>query len=336
MSDSTPLPPGQQRVAPGKWPWVGERQAGPGPENWILEIAGRVARPRTFTLDDLAELDLVERAIDIHCVTRWSKLGVRFDGVLLSSLVKLVEPAPDAAFVSFVARSARAHSTSLPLAEALELGAMVALGCEGAPLPADHGGPIRMVVPGRYFYKSLKWLARIDFLAEDRLGYWEAEAGYHNRADPWREERYLAADLSKQQVARLLAARDFSGEALRSIDCRGRSLPGLLARGAILRDADFRQAELAGANFDGANLANAHFQDADLRGVSFVGADLEGTNFSGADLRGANLLEASLFGASFVEGDRRATVDDATRFPPTAHEFLTPEQADFLQQRPQR
>jgi hypothetical protein len=264
-------------------------------------------------------------------VTRWSKLGVRFGGVPLAKLVELVEPAPDVAFVSFIARSPRAHSTSVPLAEALELGAMAALSCEGAPLTTDHGGPIRMVVPGRYFYKSLKWLTRIEFLVEDRLGYWEAEAGYHNHADPWREERYLAPDLSKQEVARLLAARDFSGQSLRSIDCQGRNLSGLAARGAILRDADFRRANVSRANFDGANLANAHFQDADLHGTSFVGADLEGTNFSGADLSQANLLDASLFGASFVEPGREAKIDAGTRLPPSAIEFLTPEQAAFVQ-----
>jgi DMSO/TMAO reductase YedYZ molybdopterin-dependent catalytic subunit len=327
---SPQLPPGQQLVAAGKWPWVGERQAAPGPAEWTLELAGKIARPGRLSLGELAALGEVDRTIDIHCVTRWSKLGVSFRGVLLERIVERVQPAGDVAFVSFVARSPRAHSTSVPLAEALELGTMIALGCEGGPLPADHGGPIRSVVPGRYFYKSLKWLEQIEFLVEDRLGYWEAEAGYHNHADPWREERYLAPDLSKQQVAKLLAARDFSGQALRSIDCRGRNLPGLLARGAILRNADFRQADLTGANFDGANLANAHLEEADLRGASFVGADLEGTNFSGADLRGANLLEASLFGASFVEGERRAKLDASTRLPATAREYLTPEQVEFL------
>jgi len=326
------LPPGQQLVAPGKWPWVGERQPGPGPDAWTLEVAGLVARPGQFTLTELAALESHEQVVDIHCVTRWSKLGVCFAGVSLAALVRAVEPSDDAKFVSFVARSARQHSTSLPLADALDLGAMLALSCEGAPLSSDHGGPLRIVVPGRYFYKSLKWLARIEFLAVDRLGYWEAEAGYHNHADPWREERYLAADLNKQQVAALLAAKDFSSQSLRSIDCQGRRLAGLQARGAILRDADFRGADLTGSCFDGANLTNAHFQGANLRGASFVASDLEGVSFQGADLRGANLSQASLFGASFIEGEQQAILDAGTQIPEAAVDVLTPEQAQFLRE----
>lgn len=324
------LPPGQQLVAPGKWPWVGERQPGPGPEAWTLDVAGLVARPGRFTLTELAALETHEQVVDIHCVTRWSKLGVRFAGISLAALVRAVKPSHDAKFVSFVARSPRQHSTSLPLTDALELGSMLALTCEGTPLSSDHGGPLRMVVPGRYFYKSLKWLERIEFLAVDRLGYWEAEAGYHNHADPWREERYLAADLNKQQVATLLAAKDFSGQSLRSIDCQGRNLAGLQARGAILRDADFRGADLTGACFDGANLTNAHFQGANLRASSFLASDLEGVSFHGADLRGANLTRASFFGASFVEGDQRAVLDSHTQIPESALDVLTPEQAQFL------
>ncbi len=80
---------------------------------------------------------------------------------------------------------------------------MIVWSVEGQSLTSEHGGPLRMIVPGRYLYKSLKWLTRIELLEIDRLGYWEAEAGYHNHADPWREERYLAPELTKQQVAAL-------------------------------------------------------------------------------------------------------------------------------------
>ena len=115
-----PLPPGQQWAASGKWPLVGERTPRHDDSPWTLTIAGAVARPFSCTLDELSSLSQQEQAIDIHCVTRWSRPEVRFSGVMLSALLDRAQPAPAARFVSFVARSARAHSTSLPLADALE------------------------------------------------------------------------------------------------------------------------------------------------------------------------------------------------------------------------
>src|SRR5207253_4685606 len=144
----------------------------------------------------------------------------RFTAAPLARLLEESHPLPEPRFVSFVARSERNHSTSLPLAGLLELDAPIALEHEGEPLESGHGGPVRMVVPGRYFYKSVKWLERIDALVEDRLGYWEAEAGYHNTGDPWREERYMAPNLDRRLLQRALAARDFSGLDLRSVDAR--------------------------------------------------------------------------------------------------------------------
>ena len=336
------LPPGQQLAAPGKWPLVGERAPrgatpdGIPPANaepWRVSIAGQVERQCAYQLDELRSLGTVRQAIDIHCVTRWSKLAVEFVGVPLATLVAQACPTTEARYVSFVARSERDHSTSLPLSEALSLGALVALEAEGRPLPVEHGGPVRMIVPGRYFYKSLKWLERIELLASDRLGYWEREAGYHNRADAWREERYLAPALSKREMAAVLATRDFSNRDLRSIDARGHDLTGLIARGALLRDADFRDCLLRAACFDGANLANAHLQGADLRGASFVSADLEGTDFISADLRGADLRGASLFGATFRgDGDSSspAVLDGTTLIDATSLEQLTPLEAEHV------
>ena len=164
-------------------------------------IGGLVEVPRVLALTELAALSRVERIVDIHCVTRWSKPAVRFGGVLLADLLSHAPPKPAARFVSFVSRSERSHSTSLVLAHAISLETLIALSCEGQPLAAEHGGPVRVVVPGRYFYKSLKWLAGVELLAEDRLGYWEATAGYHNHADPWQEQRYIAPGLTKQQAA---------------------------------------------------------------------------------------------------------------------------------------
>lgn len=330
------LPPGQQLVAAGKWPLVGERTARDSSEPWNVRVVGLVDSPRVFSLAELRALPRVERTVDIHCVTRWSKPAVRFGGVLLADLLSHARPQSAARFVSFISRSERDHSTSLVLAEALPLDTLVALSCEGQSLSAEHGGPVRVVVPGRYFYKSLKWLAGIELLADDRLGFWEATAGYHNHADPWREERYIAPGLTKQEAAAILAIRDWSGRDLLSIDAGGRELRGLIAKRALLRNADFRGCDLREAAFCEANLSNAHFQGADLRRASFAGADCEGADFSGADLRGADFSAASLFGATFcgeVSGEEDvpgAILDATTRIDAAAIEQLTPRQQEFI------
>lgn len=330
------LPPGQQLAAPGKWPAIGERVPASGGA-WRLIVCGEVERPLNLDLAELQALPQVHQTIDIHCVTRWSKLDVEFAGVPLDALLELARPNEAAQYISFVARSLRSHSTSLPLEDARRLKSLVALEAEGRPLEEVHGGPLRVVVPGRYFYKSLKWVERIELLAQDRLGYWESEAGYHNGADPWLEERFLAASLTRQQMAAALAGRDFSGRELRSIDARGRDLAGLVARDALLRNADFRDCRLHQARFDGANLSNAHFERADLRGASFVTADVEGANFAGADLSGANFAGASLVGASFGAAEAQASgpqfaarIDRSTRFDATSLDQLVPVEAKFV------
>jgi hypothetical protein len=271
-------------------------------------------------------LPQVTRKIDIHCVTRWSLLDAEFRGITLESLLARAEPSAEARFISFVAHSPRGHSTSLPLADARRLEVLIALDFAGQPIPSEHGGPVRGITPGRYFYKSVKWLTRIELLAEDRLGYWEASAGYHNRADPWLEERFVASGLSKQEATRILAERDLSGRELLSLDGSERDLTGLKARGAILRNANFRGSRLVGADFTGANLSNARFVCADLREAQLIGADLEGADFSGCDLRGADLRGASLFGATFFDPAQpespAAVFDSATRIDASALEAL--------------
>jgi DMSO/TMAO reductase YedYZ molybdopterin-dependent catalytic subunit len=330
------LPPHQQLAAPGKWPFVGERSPADRTDPWQVSVTGLVVHPQTWTLDDLRAMPHIERIVDIHCVTRWSKPAVRFEGIPLAHLLERCQPLPEARFVSFVARSQRRHSTSLPLADALSLDTLVALSCEGQLLDAAHGGPVRTVTPGRYFYKSLKWLETVELLAEDRLGYWEAEAGYHNVADPWREQRYMAPRLERAEVRELLARRDFSGRDLRSIDAADRELTGLLARGALLRDAHFERTILEGACLDGANLSNAHLEGARLVGASLRGADVEGTNLRAADLRGADFTGASLFGATFcpepgdTDGWGPAVLDAATRLDEEAIDKLTPHQQAFV------
>ena len=345
MSDTPPLPPHQQLVAPGKWPFVGESCADLDrrEEPWCVTVSGLVAHQQTWSLEEIRALPQVDTQIDIHCVTRWSKLGAHFGGVPLQTLLDICQPLPQARFVSFVARSARWHSTSLALKDALQLETLLALIYEGKPLEEQHGGPIRTIVRDRYFYKSLKWLEEIRLVAEDELGYWEKEAGYHNEADPWQEQRYIVPYIDNQLYRRLLKERDFSGQDLLGIRADGRNLTGLNARRALLRDAHFERSQLDGACFDGANLSNAHFEGASLRNVSFrsddgQAADLEGTDFRGADLRGADLTGASLFGATFCsEGEEgseewgQALLDRTIRIEGAALERLTPIQRDFVE-----
>lgn len=333
------LPPNQQLIRGERWPFVGERSSAPGRGEWGLEIAGLVDRPCSLSLEEFARLPQTTKTVDIHCVTRWSKFDVEFRGVLLADLTPLVSVRPAAKFLSFVARSTREHSSSLPLAEALELGTLLATHVGGEPIPAEHGGPIRGIVPGKYFYKSVKWIERLDFLAENRLGFWEATAGYHDHANPWREERYVASNIDGRRARQLIASKDFSGQDLRGIDCRQRDLRGLNAREGLLRDANFSNCQLANADFSGANLSNANFFAANLRDARFVGADLEGAELSAADLRGADFRGCSWFGTSFcrLEDTSRsvdgALFDTTTRFDPSSLEQLTDEQRRYVEER---
>lgn len=333
------LPGGQQPVAADRWPQVGEREPAPLAAPWRLAIGGRVRQAAGFSLEQLAALPQTTITTDIHCVTRWSKFDMSFSGVLLRDVLDVCPPDPKAAFVSFVAHTERRHSSSLPLDEALELGTLLATRVAGRPLPAEHGGPLRSVVPGKYFYKSVKWVCQIELLEQDRLGYWESEAGYHNGADPWQQQRYIASRIDRRVAARLIESRDFSNRDLLSLNASGRDLSHLLAIDARLRNADFSLATLTLADFTRANLSNASFRHADLQAACFVDADLEGADFAAADLRGADLRGCSLFGATFCDLDTErelidaaARIDRTTRIESTALQRLTAGQRQFVQQ----
>ena len=334
LGPSRRLPPGQQLVAHDKWPIIGERSPAQNSPD-TLTIRGLVRKSVTWSLSELAKLTQTTTTLDIHCVTRWSKFDVTFQGVLLTDLLEQARIDPSARFVSFNSHSDRRHSSTLPLSDAIQLKTLIATRVDARPLELDHGGPIRSIVPRRYFYKSVKWLVEIELLAEDRLGFWEAESGYHNEADPWREQRYMAPTLDRRTAGILIESRDFSWRDLRSIDCSRRNLTCLNAANALLRDADFRMAKLDDSKFNNANLSNAHFEKADLRNADFSQADLEGANFSGADLRGANFTGSSLFGASFFQIDdgeaTNAILDQTTVIPQNCLTPLTPEQLDFVQ-----
>ena len=325
------LPPGQQLLRPGRWPPVGEKQPTGPFDDWSLSLRGLFKSPRTLSLSELHAEQHEEHAIDIHCVTRWSRLGVRFRGIPLSRFLDSTDIDSRARYVSFVARSSRNHSSSVPIDIART--ALIALFAEDKPLDVKYGGPVRVIVPDRYFYKSVKWLETIELLEEDKLGYWEQDAGYHNRADPWHEERYLVSGISKQQANKLMNSRDFSNLDLMGIDASGRDLTGLVAENALLRNANFTQSKLSSANFTGANLANAHFANANLQDANFQGADLEGANLVGANLCGADLRNASLFGADFISLDEpthHAVLDSETLLAKSQIQLLADQQEEFL------
>lgn len=325
------LPPGQQLLRPGRWPTVGEKPPEGPFDRWTLSVRGCVTRPKTLSLEQLLAEPHEEQAIDIHCVTRWSRLGVPFAGIPLARFLSPEAVTADAKFVSFVARSDRRHSSSVTLEVARM--SLLALYAEGKPLPVEYGGPVRVIVPGRYFYKSVKWLEAIEVLSDDQLGYWERDAGYHNNADPWQEERYLVSGITKQQANRLIADRDFSNQDLMGIDASHRQLNQLKGNDALLRNANFTESQLVGACFDGANLANACFRGADLSDASFIGADLEGANLVGANLAGADLTGASLFGADFISLDdprEHATLNEHTKLSASQITLLADHQEAFL------
>jgi DMSO/TMAO reductase YedYZ molybdopterin-dependent catalytic subunit len=171
-----------------KWPVL---DLGIKPEvttaTWSLRVDGAVARPLTLRWDDLLALDQVEDVSDFHCVTKWSKMDLRWRGVRLGEVLALAEPADDARFL--MCHASDGYTVNLPFEEALKADVLLAHTVDGSPLPADHGGPCRVITPQLYAWKGAKWVSRIELLTEDQLGFWELR-GYSNTAYPWRNDRY--------------------------------------------------------------------------------------------------------------------------------------------------
>jgi DMSO/TMAO reductase YedYZ molybdopterin-dependent catalytic subunit len=184
--DPARLPPGQYLTE--KWPVL---HAGSVPKvdlaTWTLSITGEVERPLMLTWAELRELPSREVTVDIHCVTRWSRFDTTFKGVHWSELAKLAAPKPSGRYV--VARAEQGFTSNMPLAAIEDRNALIAYEADGEPLTPDHGWPVRLVVPSRYFWKSAKWLAGIELLDHDEPGFWE-RYGYHNDADYSKEQRY--------------------------------------------------------------------------------------------------------------------------------------------------
>src|SRR3954451_10325809 len=181
------LPPGQYDVGSG-WP-VLTAEATPRlvPERWTMTVDGQVANPTTWSWAEMHALPQSRYEGDIHCVTTWSKLGTNFTGVSVDELLDRAQPLATATHV--LATSTAGYTTNLPL-EDLQYGkAWIAWEHEGQPLTPEHGGPVRLLVPHLYFWKSAKWVTRLTFLDHDQPGFWE-QNGYHDRGDPWKEQRY--------------------------------------------------------------------------------------------------------------------------------------------------
>lgn len=184
--DSERLPPGQHLV--GDWPVLDlGLQPNVTTANWTLDIDGLVENRLHWRWADFLAQEQVKDVSDIHCVTTWSRYDNRWEGVSTRTILDLAQPKPEAGFV--VLWSSDGYSTNLTLEDFASEDALLAHSWEGAPLTGEHGGPVRLVLPKLYFWKSAKWLKRIEFVDANQPGFWEVR-GYHDRGDPWREQRY--------------------------------------------------------------------------------------------------------------------------------------------------
>lgn len=181
------LPPGQQRTR--KWPVLHYGRV-PTLElaTWTLEVQGLVEAPLSFTWERFRALPRIRVFSDFHCVTRWSRLGNIWEGVSAAEIMALAKVLPEARHVILHGYD-DGWTTNVPLADFRGEDVLCADTHDGAPISADHGGPVRLIVPRLYAWKSAKWLRAIEFSAEDKPGYWE-RGGYHNYGDPWLEQRY--------------------------------------------------------------------------------------------------------------------------------------------------
>ena len=184
--DPARLPPGQYLT--DKWPVL---HAGSVPKTdlttWDLRVWGEVEQPLRLTWEDFTALPATEITLDIHCVTRWSRFDTSFRGVHWRELAKLCRPKPSARFV--IAHAEQGYTANVPLAFLEDDEALLAYDADGEPLAPEHGWPLRLVIPKKYFWKSAKWLRGLALTVDDEPGFWE-QLGYHGYGDPWREQRY--------------------------------------------------------------------------------------------------------------------------------------------------
>ena len=184
--DTERLPPGQHLTQ--DWPVL---DLGFTPnisrERWRLDVYGAIETPLFWDFAQFSAQPQSTFISDIHCVTTWSRYDNTWEGLSTRALLDACRPKPDARFVSL--ESHDGYTTNLSLEDFASDDALLAHSWQGAPIERDHGGPVRVIVPHLYFWKSAKWLQRIEFRSDDKPGYWEVR-GYHNRGDPWLEQRY--------------------------------------------------------------------------------------------------------------------------------------------------
>jgi DMSO/TMAO reductase YedYZ molybdopterin-dependent catalytic subunit len=186
--DASRIPPGQTLTAPNRWPVL---TFGPVPRTdlatWDLHVFGLVEQELTLTHDELRALPRRDVVADIHCVTGWSRLDDTWTGVAIQEILQRCRPAPEVTHV--MAHCEFGYTTSVPLDMLDDDDVLLCYGWNGEDLAPDHGHPLRLLVPKKYFWKSAKWLRGLEFMAANRLGFWE-QRGYHDEADPWREQRF--------------------------------------------------------------------------------------------------------------------------------------------------
>lgn len=184
------IPPGQYDAGT-EWPSLTAEalpDVGPGwTDRWSMTVDGLVDAPARWSWAELRALPRSSYRGDIHCVTTWTRLDNTFTGVSVDTLLEAAGPTAAAGYV--MAHSTTGYTTNLPLADVTGGRAWVVWEHDGRPLSVEHGGPVRLLVPHLYFWKSAKWVTRLELMADDRPGFWEAN-GYHDRGDPWLEQRY--------------------------------------------------------------------------------------------------------------------------------------------------
>jgi DMSO/TMAO reductase YedYZ molybdopterin-dependent catalytic subunit len=180
------LPPGQRLT--DKWPVLHHGKVyHTSPADWKLKISGLVEKERIITYDEFVALPQVEVFSDIHCVTTWSRYNNTWEGVSALAIRDLAGIKDEAKYV--MVHGEGGFTTNLPLDDFFQEDVLFALKHDGQPITAEHGGPVRLVVPRLYFWKSAKWVTGLKFQAKNEPGFWES-AGYHMHGDPWTEERY--------------------------------------------------------------------------------------------------------------------------------------------------
>jgi DMSO/TMAO reductase YedYZ molybdopterin-dependent catalytic subunit len=186
--DPSRVPPGQTLTAPDRWPLL---HFGPVPRtdlsSWSLRLFGLVEHELTLDYDEVRGLPSKEVVADIHCVTGWSRLNDTWTGVAIQEILKRCRPRPEVTHV--MAHCEFGYTTSVPLATLDDDDVLLCYGWNGQDLTPDHGFPLRLFVPKKYFWKSAKWLRGLEFMPANRLGFWE-QRGYHDDAEPWLEQRY--------------------------------------------------------------------------------------------------------------------------------------------------